>query len=346
MSSPPKTKRFGSILGAHPAMRRVYAMVEKAAKVDVPVLIAGETGTGKDLVANELHRRSGRSDGPFVAVNMGMLATELVGSELFGHRKGAFTGATTEKTGRFLEANGGSLFLDEIATMDEKTQVALLRVLDTGRFRPIGADRDVSTDVRLIAATNEDLRAQVEAGAFREDLLHRLEVFRIDIQPLRERGSDIPMLAYSFLDQYREELDIADVEITSEALDVLTAYAWPGNVRELKNAVVQAAVMAESGHIGAEQLPRRLFGSVVRKPHEPKRVTHAKLPAGTTLPEPAAANPGHGLYVPLGKTLDEVQRTYVEKTLEDCGNNKTLAAKTLGMSRKTLYDRLKRWGLH
>ena len=252
------TTHFGRLVGGSPRLQRVYTLIERAAAVDVPVLICGETGTGKDLVANEIHRRSRRAAGPFVAINMGALSQEMIASELFGHTKGSFTGAIENKQGRFAEAEYGTLFLDEIGTMEDRTQLALLRVLESGVYRPMGATRDRTADVRIIAATNEDLDHAVEEGRFRADLLHRFQVIQIHLPPLRELADDIPKLAHHFLHEFNEEFGFALEGLTDEAARMLSAYPWPGNARELRNAVAQAGVMAERGLIDVEQLPERV----------------------------------------------------------------------------------------
>ena len=347
----PAIKRFGVLVGASPKVKRVYNAIAKAARVSVPVLIVGETGTGKELVAQEIHLRSPRRDHPFVAINMGAVSSELVASELFGHMKGAFTGAIDHRIGCYEEAQNGTLFLDEITTMEERAQVALLRVLESGTFRPVGAKQDKHADVRLVAATNVDLRDAVRQGTFREDLLHRFQVLLIKLPSLREHPSDIPMLAYHFLDEFRREFEFPIEGISEEAIEVLQHYMWPGNNRELKNVIAQAAVMAEEGCIQVEHLPRRV--------RHPKRVAQppAEAEEDLDMPVPEAAEQRDsaafreerlgsttGLFVPMGLSLEDVQKSYVLKTLEHCSQNKTLAANMLGVSRKALYDKLQRWG--
>mgnify|MGYP003770915377 CR=1 FL=1 len=333
-------------------MEHVFAMVEKAANFDVPVLVAGETGTGKELAAREIHNRGRRKNAPFVAVNTGALSTELVASELFGHIKGAFTGAVDTKVGRFAEADGGTLFLDEIATMEERVQIALLRVLEDGSFRPIGAKMDRRVDVRLIAATNVDLRQAVNGGIFREDLVHRLQVFPIFLPPLRENLDDLPMLAYHFLSLIEREFELTTDGLSTDVLDLLALYSWPGNRRELKSVLAQAAVMAEPGLILPEHLPARIT-SLARKtsistavpPVEPALdpFIPSLVPKFSVELESDVKSTQNGIFIPMGFSLEEVQKAYVLKTLAHCANNKTRAARMLGVSRKTLYDRLLRW---
>ncbi|MFO7976760.1 MAG: sigma-54 dependent transcriptional regulator [Candidatus Hydrogenedentota bacterium] len=330
---------FGSLIGASPVMKKVFSLAEKAAAVDLPTLITGETGTGKDLLAKEIHRRSKRAGKPYVALNTGMISKELMGSELFGHVKGAFTGASNDKSGRFLEADGGTLFLDEIGTMEEAVQVALLRVLETGAFRPVGGQEDKHVDVRVIAATNIDLHEAVKNGLFRPDLLHRFEVLSIRVPPLRERLEDLPALAHDFLEHVNREFDLQVSGFAPGVLDVLRNHPWTGNVRELRNSVAQAAIMAENGLIEIRHLPRRVQGD-----RSPTKSSQSSLNerAKTHGAEPSRSEE-EGVYVPFGVSLEEAQRAFVLRTLEYCDNNKTRAARLLGLSRKTLYDRLGKW---
>ena len=332
--------RFGTLVGSSGVMRAVFSLAEKAAKVELPTLIAGETGTGKDLLAREIHQRSQRAGKPFVALNTGVISKELMVSELFGHVRGAFTGATEHKAGRFLEADGGTLFLDEINTMDEAVQVALLRVLETGAFRPVGAHADERSDVRVIAATNSDLREAVDAGAFRADLFHRFDVLYIRLPALRERADDIPALADVFLAEINAEFDLHITGFAPGVLEALQRYSWTGNVRELRNTLAQACIMAERNDIGLEHLPTRVRNAQASNP--PRGAPVAEF--GEEACEPPALTVKEGVFMPLGASLEEAQRTYVLRTLDYCGNNKTRAAKMLGVSRKTLYDRLGKWG--
>lgn len=338
--------RYGEMIGQSRPLQHVFDRIDRSAKIDMPVLIEGETGTGKDMIAREVHRRSRRAGRPFVAVNMGAINHDIIASDLFGHVRGAFTGATDNKEGRFSEAHGGTLFLDEISTMEERMQVALLRVLETRSFRPLGAKRDVSVDVRLIAATNGDLEDEVHRGVFREDLLHRLRVFRIATPPLRTIPDDLPALAYHFLDQIRNEFELEVTSIDPDAMDLFQAYDWPGNIRELKNVIAQSAVMAEFGTIEAHLLPDRFHGSAPlpdppthREPEDTAEQRHSSAHEKRA----NTAESREGMFVPFGCTLDEIEERYVRKTLTNVGGNKTKAAKVLGISRKTLYDRLKRW---
>ena len=362
----PPLVNYGKMIGGSARMKAMFDMIEKAARLDVPVLITGETGTGKELVAGEIQARSARCDKPFVVVNTGALSTDLVTSELFGHMKGAFTGAIDTKIGRIAEAKGGTLFLDEIATMEERTQVALLRVLENRAYRPIGGKQDEEAEFRLIAATNVDLNEAVEQGRFRDDLLYRLQVFQIGVPPLRKRKEDIPMLAYHFLAMFAEELDLNVTGISDDVLRIFEWYAWPGNIREFKNVIAQAVVLAETGDIETRHLPSRIVDaaegqsgaqrdsestalpfSLIAKTGGTKQSDMARL-ADTNHADPAdgSADSGDardGVFFPLGATLEELQQVYVMKTLAYCAYNKTRTAKKLGLSRKTLYDKLTRW---
>lgn len=351
MRSGTREYRYGSLIGNSPQIQKVFAFIDKAARAEIPVLIVGETGTGKELVAREIHQRSRRRNGPFVPVNTGALPKELIASELFGYARGSFTGATETKQGRFSEARKGTLFLDEISTMDEIAQTSLLRVLETHKFRQIGGKRDLSVDVRIIAATNMDPRQGVREGIFRQDLLQRLQVLKIALPPLRRRKGDIKLLVPYFLDLFQKEFGTSVEGFSHETLALLRDYDWPGNVRELKNVVAQAVVMAETGRITPEYLPSRICSQSQQQDELEDNGPQPLAPKGAGAPP--ASYPGNsfpilaaeGLFLPLGLSLEEVERAYVLKMLAACGNNKTLAAKRLGTSRKSLYDRLRRWGL-
>ncbi|MFO7974583.1 MAG: sigma-54 dependent transcriptional regulator [Candidatus Hydrogenedentota bacterium] len=346
---------FGRMLGLSPAMQEVYGAIEKAAGVDIPVLIIGETGTGKELVAQEIHARSARRHNPFVAVNTGALTSELVASELFGHAKGAFTGATNSKEGRFREAHGGVLFLDEVTTMEERVQVALLRVLESGSFRPVGGSDDISVDVRVIAATNEQLDETVAKGRFRPDLHHRLSVFPIVLPPLKQRTVDIPVLVEAFLCESNADFHTSVSKLEDNAIEALMAYSWPGNVRELRNVIARAVIVAESGKLTLAHLPRRIveaaedFSEEEEAPHFPTQMQRDTTEfAEQWENDDDAADTSffvtdQGVFLPFGASWQDVERFFGLKTLEFCESNKTRAAEMLGVSRKTLYDKLRRW---
>lgn len=315
------TYKFDNIVGSCDLMQTVYKRIQEAAAADVTVLITGDTGTGKDLVAAAIHRHSLRQEKPYLAVNTGAMAPELIASELFGNEKGAFTGATTAKPGHFEQAHGGTIFLDEISTMDAKTQVSLLRLLETQAFRRLGGRKTIKVDVRLIAATNEDLGEAVARGAFREDLFYRFDVFRIGLPPLRERQGDILVIAREFVSQFNGTYNKTVEEIDPEAAHVLERYPWPGNVRELKNAIQRAVLIARGQVVTADLLPDRIRGS-------------DGLPAVASLPP----------FQP-GMTLSAVEREHIANTLASTGGNKKRTAEALGISRRALYNKLERYQL-
>jgi DNA-binding NtrC family response regulator len=302
------------------AMRPVIRRIIDAAAVDIPVLITGETGTGKDLVAAAIHRESARKARPYVAVNMGAMAPELIASEIFGHERGAFTGAQDSRPGIFEQASGGSVFLDEIATMDEKTQVSLLRVLEEKTVRRVGGAKNIGVDVRVIAASNEDLEKRVAAKKFREDLFYRLNVFHIQVPPLRERPGAVTVLTDHFLSQYAVIYG-KDVErVSHDTYRLLRHYSWPGNVRELKNVIQAAVLMVEGKELTPEFIPERIREST-----------------------PIAENGSDSVCsIRLGATLDSVEKELIRMTLTRVSGNKKLAASILGISRRALYNKLKR----
>ena len=314
---------FEGIMAISLPMRFVFQQVIETAAVDGPVLITGETGTGKDMVAAAIHKRSERQRRPYVPVNMGAISHELIASELFGHEKGAFTGASDAHLGVFEQAQGGSIFLDEITTMDEKIQISLLRILETKTMRRVGGTKDIDVDARVIAATNENIEETVKARRFREDLYYRLDVFRIHLPPLRERPGDVTFLTNHFIANfgavYRKSIRRAPAEI----YQILRAYSWPGNVRELKNVIQRAVVMAK----GAELMPELL----------PARIT--EVSSSGSRPNPAQS-PIH-----VGMSLDDVEREFITMTLDSVAGNKAKAAAILKISRHTLYDKLKKYGV-
>jgi DNA-binding NtrC family response regulator len=308
-----ETGLMGLLQGQSPAMRRVYRMIRKVAPTEATVLLVGESGSGKELIAGAIHRLSNRSDGPFVAMNCGAVAGDLIESELFGHRKGAFTGAHASHKGFFERARGGTLLLDEITEMKPELQVKLLRVLETRRIRPVGGEKDIDVDVRIIASTNRDPEKALNDGQLREDLYYRLAEFPLRVPPLRERGEDIVMLAEEFLRQANQR-EAEKKSFASETLDLLRLHDWPGNVRELKNAVFRAFILA-SEEIRPDDLP-------------------GNIPAGGTVT-------GDYLRFPLGSKLKEVERRMILGTLEHYERDKAATAEALGISLKTLYNRLK-----
>jgi DNA-binding NtrC family response regulator len=309
------------IVGASPRMIEVFKLIARVAPTRSPVLITGESGTGKEVVARALHDHGGRAAAPFVAVNCAGLAEGLLESELFGHVRGAYTGAVQARRGLFEAADGGTIFLDEIGDVSPNLQAKLLRVLGEGEIRPVGGNETSRVDVRIIAATNKDLPAEVRQGRFREDLFYRLHVVTLHLPPLRERAEDIPALAHHFLRKYAEENKKEIRGFAPEALRLLEAHPWPGNVRELEHAVERAVAVSHHAQILPEDLPEHLA--------------------------PAAAAPLAALGLdPLQLvTLDELTRRYVSRVLAAAGGNKTRAAAILGVDRRTLYRMLERYRL-
>ena len=309
------TMRLDHIVGAHPSMQRLFKRMLQAAKSRSTVLIQGETGTGKELIAKAVHEHSLRSESPLIRLNRAALSESVLESELFGHEKGAFTGAVTRRSGRFEQADRGTLFLDELSEMPLSVQVKLLRFLQEREFERVGGNETVKVNVRVVAATNRDLRTLVDDGKFREDLYFRLKVVVLDVPPLRARPSDIPLLADHFLRRYAEENSKQVHGFSSRAREALLGYPWPGNVRELQHAIEQAVVLCEKELISIEDLPIQ--------------------PADREL-EPLS------LLVP-GVTLAEVERYTILKTLEAVGGSPTKAAAILGISKRTIQYRLQEW---
>ena len=351
------------IVGDTPQMQTIFEMIEKAAAIEMPILIMGETGTGKELVARAIHELSARRERRYVAINTGAVTKELIASEVFGHKRGAFTDATGDRRGVYELADGGTLFLDEIGTMSESLQVSLLRVLEYGTFRRVGGEQDIKADVRLIAATNVDIEERVNQGLFRGDLLHRLKVLCLKIPPLRNRRDDIPLLANHFREELCTEFDFQIDSICDGAMEYLrNGYDWPGNVRELRNVMAQACVMAEDTTIEPKHLPDRICS---KSAHEavPVDCDSGLYDNGASQGTREAKNNGSGhsvkqaepmidassheatpgLMVPVGRSFDDVLREYAALTLAYCNNNKTKAASILGVTRKTLHERLQRW---
>jgi DNA-binding NtrC family response regulator len=306
--------RFGTMVGVSRPMQAVYEQILRVAETDASVLVTGETGTGKELVAQTIHDRSKRSRGRFVAINCGAISSGLIESELFGHERGSFTGATRLHQGLFEQAHGGTLFLDEIGEMPLELQVKLLRALESRQIRRIGGDRAIEIDVRVVAATNRDPARAVADGTLRDDLLYRLNVFPIALPPLRERGGDVAMLAAHLLYGLNRTAGLAKT-LTPEAIEQLAAYAWPGNVRELRNAMERAFILA-SEEIRPEMLP---FAEA-----QCARVN----------------GNGQPLTVRVGTSIASAERALIEATLEHTGRDKRRAAALLGISLKTLYNRL------
>jgi DNA-binding NtrC family response regulator len=310
--------KFGmeNIIGTSPEMQQVFDTVRQVAASRATVLIQGESGTGKELIAKAIHRLSSRKNGAFVPVHCAALSSTLLESELFGHEKGAFTGAAERRKGRFELADGGSLFLDEIGEVDASVQVKILRALEERRFERVGGQESIDVDTRLIAATNRDLKKMVAEGTFREDLYYRLYVVVIQLPALRERRSDIPLLLKHYLDVFNQENGRAIEGFSPDALDLLMAYRWPGNVRELRNVVEQMVVLSRSQRIGVRDLPVHL------------RETGS---SGGTLQV-------------AGGTLEELEKLALLQALKESGGNRTHAAEKLGISRRTLHRKIAEYG--
>jgi len=326
------------LVGKSPVLLEIFKTIGKVARSDVPVLITGESGTGKELVARAIHAASGRADGPFVAINAAAIPRELLESELFGHERGAFTGAVEARAGRFREADRGTLFLDEIGDMPLELQAKLLRVLQSGEVTPVGGRRPERVDVRILAATHRDLDAEVRAGRFREDLLYRLRVVPIALPPLRERPEDIPTLAEHFVARYAEELGTGPRWLADATLRRLSEYDWPGNVRELENAVKRALVLSTGEVLSPDDLA---FLSA------PAGDAKAKAPSLEALvaAEVAAALAAPGANDLHPRLLERFERPLLEAVLAHTGGNQLRAAAILGINRNTLRKRMVELGL-
>lgn len=310
---------FSQIIGRSRAMKELFETLSLIAPSDATVLIYGESGTGKEIVANAIHQNSPRAQKPFIKVNCAALPETLLESELFGHERGAFTGALTRKAGRFQLADGGSLFLDEISDMSLTTQVKLLRVLQEREFEPLGSTKTIQVNIRLITATNKDLEEEVNAGRFREDLFYRLNVVPIHLPPLRKRKDDIPLLAEHFFDILREKNRSSVKGFLPKTMDIMVRYDWPGNVRELENVIERSVLLCRSEFISPEDLP---------------------------LPVQGAEDKDQSMVsVPQGMTLKEVEKEVIVQTLSDKKGSRTQTARILGISRKTLQNKLKEYGI-
>jgi two-component system response regulator HydG len=305
------TKR--EIIGSSPALRRVLEVATQAAPSSATVLVLGESGTGKELVARFIHEHSSRARAPFVAVNCSAIPETILEAELFGHERGAFTGALSRRDGRFAKAAGGTLFLDEIGELSPSVQVKLLRVLQEGEYEPVGGDT-VRADVRILAATNKDLRAEVAAGRFREDLFYRLNVIAITAPPLRARREDVPLLVDHFLAVYCGKNNRQRLEAPRDVLQILADYSWPGNVRELENVIERAVVLCRAERLSVDDLPEHIRqGDTI----EPSSITFS-----------------------VGTPLDEVERRLIRETLRHAKGDKSVAAQLLGISTRTIYRKL------
>ena len=316
---------FDNLIGSGPGMRKVFETVQKVAETDLTVLIRGESGTGKELVAQSLHNRSSRKNRPFVAVNCAAISSQLVESELFGHEKGAFTGADARREGRFEAANGGTIFLDEIGDMAMETQAKVLRVLQERSFERVGGTKSIQVDVRVLAATHRDLEDEVRKGNFREDLYYRLKVIELLLPPLRERREDIPALAARFLEQVTERLGLEKRQMGESGLAQLSRYAWPGNVRELQNVLESAAVLASGASIEAADL------RIAESPASAELASHddAGLAFGTA----------------KKRAVETFEKAFLLRALRKHDGNISRAAESIGMVRQSLQQKIRELGL-
>lgn len=305
------------MIGTSPAMQRVQQLIKKVADTRANVLITGESGVGKELVANAIHNLSSRKDKSFIKVHCAALSETLLESELFGHEKGAFTGAEKMQKGRFELAHGGTIFLDEIGEINQNVQIKILRVLQEKKFERVGGEQTIEVDVRIVAATNKNLEEEVKAGRFREDLYYRLNVIHIQVPPLRERKEDIPLLVSSFLQEFNSENGKAIKAVDKRAKTALFNYNWPGNIRELRNCMEAAVVMCSGDEISVEDLP----------------------------PTVSSGSSGENCVIPLGISLEEAEKIIIQETLLANANNKTRTAEILEIGRKTLQRKLAEWGI-
>ena len=322
-----KPASFSGIISSSPDMQKVFAIVEKVAQTNSTVLLLGESGTGKELIARAIHKISGRS-GKLVPVNCGAIPEDILESELFGHEKGSFTGAIASKVGRFQLADGGTIFLDEIGEMSPKLQVKLLRVLQERKVEPVGSTRWIDVDVRVIAATNKDLRAEVAAGRFREDLFYRLQVVPIELPPLRRRGGDVEALCKYFLRRCCDNLQKSLMYFSSDTLACLSNYHWPGNVRELENLIERVAILSETDCISIHDLPDYITGAVP--------VSRSQLDAPPDIP-PCG--------IDFNALVDSFETRLITMAMEKTHGNKKAAAKLLRLNRTTLVEKIKKKGI-
>jgi two-component system, NtrC family, response regulator AtoC len=313
-----------NLIGKSMAMQRVFDTLKQIAPARSTALLTGESGTGKELAARALHQLSNRADKPFVTVHCAALSRNLLESELFGHEKGAFTGATERRIGRFEAADGGTIFLDEITEIDPSVQIVLLRILENRTFERVGGAEPIEVDVRLIAATNTDLKQLVDNGDFREDLYYRLDVLNIRMPPLRERREDIPLMLKHYLDIFNKENDRHVNSFTPETVEILTAYSWPGNVRELRNCIERMVVLARNDDITLSDIPQQIRNETADMVSRPRISLVAKD-------------------APLD--IDANERRLIVQALHECSGNRSAAAKKLGISRRTIIRKLKKYGV-
>ena len=317
---------FQKMIGSHPKMEEIFKLVRTVAPTDVPVILNGETGTGKELLAKAIHSLSQRQNEPMICINSAALSETLLEDELFGHVKGAFTGAYVNKKGRLESANGGTLFLDEIARMSLNLQTKLLRFLQDGTFEPVGSSETRKVDVRVITATNQNLREEIKKGRFLNDLLYRLDVITINIPPLKDRGDDIILLTNFFIKRFSKEYKKTVDSINQDAMEMILNHTWPGNVRELENCIARGVILSRDKAIVVEGLPERIrradnIGSIDDK----KELIN-------NIPE-------------KGVTIKELEEELIRKTLKNCRGNKSMTSEYLGISRKSLYEKISRYNI-
>jgi len=318
--------KFGleNVIGQSPAMAEIFEVVQQVAPARASVLVLGESGTGKELIAKAIHNLSPRAKQPLVTVHCAALSPTLLESELFGHEKGAFTGAHERRIGRFEQANGGTLFLDEIGEIDQAIQVKLLRFLGERTFERVGSNQTMTSDVRIIAATNRNLEHEVAEGNFREDLFFRLRVVELSLPPLRDRGTDVVLLAKSFLQEFAQENAKAIADFHPDAVEALLNHAWPGNVRELRTAIEHAVVLCRTDTVTLRDLPPSVRGESAFAPHPDAKEVLSKK----------------------NLTVEDAEKALIIRALKDCNGNRTQAAEKIGMSRRTLHRKLHTYNLH
>jgi DNA-binding NtrC family response regulator len=334
-SAEKRLEHFGLLYGACQPMRELFRGLDRLSRSTAPVMILGESGSGKELVATTLHHLSARKERPFIAVNCGAIPENLIESELFGHERGSFTGAARTHRGCFERADGGTLFLDEVTEMPVEMQVRLLRVLETGRFTRVGGDQEIGADVRVLAASNRDLRQAVASGQLREDLMYRLCVIPVNVPPLRERGDDVVLLAEMFLAELNEEHG-EQKTLSAEGRRRIVGHAWPGNVRELKNVIHRAFVLSDD----EVQVDTGTFSTMAQDRGEDGGAVGT---IGSASGTPAMTDPSV-LRITVGMSLDDVEKALITATLQAVGGSKTEAARLLGISLKTMYNRLHAYG--
>jgi two-component system NtrC family response regulator len=315
--------RYGNIIGKSKPMKQVFDLISKVSQSKASIMITGPSGTGKELIAKAIHYNSPRSAYPFVSINCGALTETLLESELFGHEKGAFTGATSMRKGRFEMADGGTLFLDEVGDMPPSLQVKLLRVLQEMEFERVGGTRNIRVDVRVISASNRNIKEDVASEVFREDLFYRLNVIHIEVPPLAERTEDIKLLVNHFIEKYGQDREGRPVELSPEAWKAIYHYHWPGNVRELENVIERAVVLNTDGVIRLEDLPQEITRE------------HAELPVERFIP----------LDAPLQETLEQVEEKLIRRALRHCGNVQAHAAAMLGITKSLMQHKMKKYSI-